>query len=889
MSQHPIADRQELFIVDNSNSEWNGLRYLKEWAGISTAFDIASGYFEIGALLAMEGQWQQLDRIRILMGDEVTTRTRQALLEGLKQRINTALDQSLEDEKVRNDFLVGVPAIIDAIRSGKIQCRVYAKRKFHAKAYITHARMAVVGPAALVGSSNFTLPGLTQNIELNVQLRGAGEVRQLQDWFESHWELGEDIGPEVITTIERHTVAFTPFQIYAKALQEVFEDKEQAPTSWEKSDSRMFPVLDQYQREGYWGLLKIAHQHRGAFLCDGVGLGKTFIGLALIERLIMKDRKRVVLFVPKSGRVPVWERELKNRLPELYGDFSNLAVYNHTDLTRDSDGEGGSMQEKMAKLTAMADVVIIDEAHHFRNRNADPESRYQRLFSLIGKNKTVYFLTATPVNNHLSDFLHMVELFTQREANAFSGIGIHNLPRHFHVLEKVLQRTLQGAEHGELFTDPKDAGLTLFDDRLFRELVVQRSRAYVKESQRIHGGRDVLFPMKQDPKVVGYSIRKTYGHLLGRLEKAFAKNNPLFSLAIYYPLAHWIGDPADRDSFANERQKQVVRLIRLLFLKRFESSVRAFEHSCQTLLLKLMAFVEKNINREDGREVTRWEKWRIRNEEILSHVTSRRAELFDEATSEESDLADEFADDFTPLPRELYDLAQIFDETYDDLNQVVDFIGELKDFKPEQDNKLAALITLLRSKEIKGRKVIVFTEFMATARYLRRQLDAAGFVDLYELDSASARDRADVIQDFSPYYNQFSPKQLTAVGRKEINLLVATDVLSEGLNLQDATRLINYDLHWNPVRLMQRIGRIDRRLNPAIEARMIADNPKLKAERGKIRYYNFLPPEDLDGLLNLFNRVAHKVLRISKVFGIEGRKLLTPDEEYDALRDFLHE
>ena len=879
----------ELFIVDNADSDWTGLRYLEEWTDIATRFDIASGYFEIGALLALEGKWQKLEQIRILMGDEASARTRAALLEGLKQKVTSALDRSIEDEKTRNDFLTGVPAIIDAIKTGKIQCRVYAKRKFHAKAYITHSKLKVVGPAALVGSSNFTVPGLTQNIELNVQLRAAGEVRQLQEWFESHWVDGEDVAPDVLATIQRHTAAFTPFQVYTKALQELFEDKDQVPAPWEQTDSRMYPILDQYQREGYHALLKIGHQNRGAFLCDGVGLGKTFIGLALIERLILKDRKRVVLFVPKSGRVPVWERELRNRLPELYGDFSNLAVYNHTDLSRESDGQGGSMQEKMAKLTAMADVVIIDEAHHFRNRSNDPESRYQRMFQLIGHNKTVFFLTATPINNHLTDFQYLVELFTQRDHGAFAGLGIHNLPGHFQSLERALQRVIRGVEHGELFTDPKDAGLTLFDDKLFRELVVQRSRAYVRESQRIHGGRDVIFPDKQQPQVAAYSIKKTYGHLLSRLEKAFAKSLPLFSLAIYYPLAHWKGDPSGRDPWAEGRQKQVVLLIRLLFLKRFESSVRAFEHSCQNLLLKLLAFLEKNVDEESKVEATRLQKWKVRNEEILDHLTTRRAEINEEDESEESELGDIFADQFKALSRDDYDVDQIFDETYADLDQVVDFLRELKNFEPSHDNKLASLIKLLRSKGYKGRKVIVFTEFMATARYLRRELQAAGFTNLYELDSGSARPRADVIQEFAPYYNQSSSAQLAKEGRKEIDLLVATDVLAEGLNLQDATRLVNYDLHWNPVRLMQRIGRIDRRLNPEIEKKLIADHPDEASLRGQIAYHNFLPPGELDDLLRLFRRVSHKVLRISKVFGIEGRKLLTPEDDFDALRDFLHE
>jgi hypothetical protein len=159
----------ELFIVDNSEEDWKVARYLHDWCQLSKAIDIATGYFEIGALLALKDEWQKVDRIRILMGDEVSARTKDAFqtaVAGIQQH----LDDSIEAEKEKNDFLAGVPEIVEALGSRKIECRVYRKDKFHAKAYITHARMEVVGSSALVGSSNFTYPGLTENIELNVQI-----------------------------------------------------------------------------------------------------------------------------------------------------------------------------------------------------------------------------------------------------------------------------------------------------------------------------------------------------------------------------------------------------------------------------------------------------------------------------------------------------------------------------------------------------------------------------------------------------------------------------------------------------------------------------------------------------------------------------------------------
>ncbi|MBI3230093.1 MAG: hypothetical protein HYZ45_07950 [Burkholderiales bacterium] len=267
----------ELFIVDNSDSDWKIRSYLSDWCDLSSAIDIATGYFEIGSLLCLKEQWQKVDRIRILMGDEVSLKTKRAFSEGLR-KVTNRLDGSLEVEKVQNDFLEGVPAVVEAIRSGKIQCRVYRKEKFHAKCYLTHGRAAVIGSFGLVGSSNFTLPGLNDNVELNVQIRGA-DVRLLQEWYERHWDAAEEVTPEILRILERHVESRKPFEIWFKALDEYFRGRELEPDAWDEHQSKVFPQLDKYQQDAYRNLLNIAGRNGGAFLCYGVGLGKTFVGL----------------------------------------------------------------------------------------------------------------------------------------------------------------------------------------------------------------------------------------------------------------------------------------------------------------------------------------------------------------------------------------------------------------------------------------------------------------------------------------------------------------------------------------------------------------------------------------------------------------------------------
>ncbi len=885
---------RELFIVDNSVSGWTGIRYLEEWSGIAKTFDIATGYFEIGALLALDGKWQELDKIRILMGAETTHRTRKVLLEAVRTQALDRLDASIEDDKDANPFLRGVAGILDALKSGKIECRVYDKDKFHAKTYITHAKFEVVGSQALVGSSNFTLPGLTNNIELNVQIQSAREVAQLQEWFETHWEEASKVTDAVIDTISRHTRLYSPFDGYAKALQQFFRGHELTDTEWDESRSRMFQRLDRYQKEAYWALVKIARQHGGAFLCDGVGLGKTFVGLMLIERLVLHESKRVVLFAPKAAKEGVWEPHLRRWLPHIGGagsDFSNLVVFSHTDL-----GRKGDFPERFERIAELADAVVIDEAHHFRNtgRQGDPDkeiepSRYYRLFDLLGyadRPKTVFMLTATPINNRLSDFRHMAELFTRRDEAYFARtIGVNNLRAHFNQMEKVLRRRVG---EGDTVTTEHlfEAEDILATDEIFKQLVVQRSRAYARESQMREHGTAASFPDRKDPQVAEYSIRKTYGQMLDLFEKAFAKENPLFTLPMNYPLHWYRGADKEIDSFEENRQKQVVGLIRTNFLKRFESSVVAFEISCERLLQKLLAFLEAHS--ESGSEAKRLGRWKAQNEDILGYSATRKLDFWEDEDEEDDEdiVPQEMLDAIELLDRAEYDVEEMMTETFLDLDQIVQFLKEARKFETKRDDKLQKLIRLLKSKALADRKVLIFTEFADTARYLKRCLDEAGVQGVEQVDSATNKNRADVIQRFAPYYNGLSSPELAEQGRTETRVLISTDVLSEGLNLQDASRMINYDIHWNPVRLMQRIGRADRRMNPEIEKQLIADHPDASDSRGKVWFWNFLPPDELNEILSLYTRVTQKTLLISSTLGIEGKKLLTSEDNYEALKEF---
>lgn len=382
------------------------------------AWDVATGYFEIVALLDLDDQWQKLDQMRVLLGDEMTERTRKMLLtkRQLVESLREQTEESIEDAKEKDDALTGLHAIRQALTNGHIKTRVYTKAKFHAKGYIMDGRDDGLVDYAVVGSSNFTHPGLTQNIELNLLTTEQNQINALREWFEAVWKDGEDVSPEVLQVINRHLREYRPFEVYAKALYEYFVGREKSQTDWERNESVIYPILSKYQKDGYHRALQIAERWNGALLCDGVGLGKTFIGLMLLENALYR-RKKILLIVPLSGRKSVWERNIDLYLKPKYRRAyrEQIVIHNHTDFGRD----GTIAQEDIDYYKDFFDEIIVDEGHHFRNSH---RTRAKKLMELAAGKKT-YLLTATPINNSLIDLYNLINYFAQGNLRHFSELG----------------------------------------------------------------------------------------------------------------------------------------------------------------------------------------------------------------------------------------------------------------------------------------------------------------------------------------------------------------------------------------------------------------------------------------------------------------------------------
>ena len=601
----------------------------------------------------------------------------------------------------------------------------------------------------------------------------------------------------------------------------------------------------------------------------------------LIERFVKKERKNVVLMVPAAARGSVWETTIKKYIPEILEGFYPFKIINHTDLLLDKN------QNLMEQISEQAEVVVIDEAHHFRNRSSN---RYRKLFDMMarGRQKRMFMLTATPINNSFLDLQHLIELFTHRQEDYFSQapLGIHSLSGHFKKMEARLSAMAGGS-----VSDSIDATDDIFrNDKLVNQLVVQRSRAYVKKSLSKEEGDKVLFSVRQPPVVANYSLKRSYGNLIDhfvdsfdRKDKRTGKNLPILALAVYSPYedVYFIGDKSKIDEMAFGRQQQIVNLIRQLLLKRFESSIEAFKETCIRIYARLRKFIVDYTEFGNKRQL---ERFLNTQEEICSFVDNYIEENMQKSVEElEDDLPDYVWNVEENIDESDFDIRAMLDDTILDMEVLAKFIGDIKGFESGNDDKIRELKKVLKEDpRIKGKKVIIFSEFRATAKYIYEELVKEGFTHIAEVDGQSKIDRHELIQRFSPYYNEKTSSQID----DEINILIATDVLAEGLNLQDASCIINYELHWNPVRLMQRIGRVDRRRSLEIEEKLLHDHPEWTEDRENAYYWNFLPPEELEKLLSLYRTVSKKTLRISKTFGIEGQKLLTPDDDYEALKEF---
>lgn len=857
--QHIPEDAARDTIIDNKRRLVGD--FLRSVIKDGSHLSIVSAYFTIYAYEALRDVLKSAGCVRFLYGDPQGIGTVDPKSEDAKSfRLND--DAGLELHRV----LAQKALARDCAQwiKNKVDVRTVKESGFlHGKLY--HAANDG-GAAALVGSSNFTRRGLgygaAPNIELNLEVRGEPERESLIRWFDELWNdeiMTEDVKAEVLAALDRLGKRHTPEFVYYKTLFHVFadrlarqEERDGLLHDIHLRDTAVWKALYEFQKDGATSAINRLLRHNGCIVADSVGLGKTWTALAVIKFFELRNEKVLVLCPKKLKenwtRYAAWAAQRNN---PFEADRLNYTVLAHTDLSR-YEGKSGEIDLAGFNWGAF-DLIVIDESHNFRNEGRDHtddagavirRSRYNRLLEEVignGVPTKVLMLSATPVNTSLRDMRNQIYLMTEKRRDAFrETLGIGDIQALFGKAQKEFQQwetqRQSGAKAGKaaLFETLGADFLSLLD-----AVTIARSRDHLRRfypdvTEQVGG-----FPKRSKPENLHPPTDRDRSLSYDELHERIGG----FRLAIYMPSAYLkdtaaLDDERKKLNFdQRDREHWLIGMMRVNLLKRLESSVHAFELTTKRILER-MDRLESQI-----------EIWKRRgaDEEI--------------DTAPEEDEEDE---EFTVGKKRRYRLNELdVDRWRRDLREDREVFKELhaqaRLVTARRDAKLAELKKILRLKVESppvdkdgraNRKVIVFTTFADTARYLYKHLSE--WAKKEELDAHLAmvtggegnRSTAGVSQ-FNDILGRFAPKAQNLDGKEggEIDILIATDCLSEGQNLQDCDLVVNYDIHWNPVRLMQRFGRIDR----------------LGSRNREVGMINFWPTENLDRYLDLKNRVEARM------------------------------
>ena len=868
------------YVIDNQNHRMADVlsSILASHGGKS--LDIATAYFNIRGFTLLQPGLQVLGSFRLLLGDE----PQEGESVGLRPRAASRLIRELNEAPFSEETLRAVEDLVAFIRRDLVDVRAYSKGFLHAKGYIFYGDLPVGGAdrfqpiAAIVGSSNFTGAGLVTNRELNLshkttlsdnemarmgpppvngreemELRrelmsgvGAQAITELDQWFRERWDESRDFKEELIDLLDASKfgqLEYSPYQVYMKALFEYFKDDLGAG---EADLGKSAVELSEFQEDAVKKARRILTRYDGVLIGDSVGLGKTWIGKKLLEDYAYHLRQKALVICPASLR-QMWTEELQDAT--ISGNIVSQEELGQAEFDCESVGD--------------ADVILIDESHNFRNRTTQ---RYENIERIIGANgrrgrngrrKKLILLTATPVNNNILDLYSQLTLITGGDRSYFSSAGIGDLYRFF------LNARRNVADH--------ETGVALFN--LLEEIVIRRTRAFVRKAypQAMIKGERIKWPERR-LKTVRYDLESTYE---GIYDKVVAAVEGLHLAP--YQLETYKKAGVERDGFEQGREEALAGIFRSRYLKRFESSVDAFRITVRRALEFTKTFESYLLDGKllDSTSFQKSMRYLAREDDDDTIPVSRAYEM------DASDEAREILETLAQLETSRYDLRRIHEALQHDVEALTELWRLVGGITPDKDAKLQTIRQLL-AKELKGQKVIVFTYYRDTARYLYRELGGdqgadfrrqAGEPVIRRMDGgASPSERSRLIQAFAPQSN--NRPELVGSGRG-VDVLISTDVLSEGQNLQDCGILVNYDLHWNPTRMVQRAGRIDR----------------IGSKHPILWVHNMFPEEGLERLLGLVESLNRKITDIDRTGFLDASVLgeAVHPRNFNTLRRIMDE
>ena len=915
-------DGRDIKTVWNFINEFSGKKSLQ-----TGNLDIVTGYFTIRVLSKLYTEMPEEDKFRIISSELV----------GMNDDKNKVIDLLSGDAGVDKVFKLKEDAerAKAFLRRDSVEMRAIFKSFCHAKSYLFTNNDINERNYYLTGSSNLTDSGLglipSSNIELSIGKRSDKDedsvFSELKEWFEERWEDAErkinvdpnDSSSEEITVkeyfirmIDDYFRKYTPLEIYYKILFELFNsDLEQDGGIEHKQDmsllqtSVIWKTLFKYQQKGVISLIKMLRKYNGAILADAVGLGKTFSALAVIK-YFQTQGYLTVLMCPKKLEEN-WSQYLKRRGSRFEKDEFDYVVRFHTDLQ--NERMQNSYQE--APLSYLQNnkkvLLVIDESHNLRNEKSN---RYQELLTTIiqnqpnveGRDVKVLMLSATPINTGLNDVKGQFNLIGKGDDAAFDNddFGISSLRNLFKDSQTKYKQWCGQPDR------TIGSFISMLPPRFFNltdKLIVARTRKLIEKTLNENLG----FPEKASPINI-YQGVDHFGKLRTTEEiyKAFEELNlTAYQPSLFLPesrkearkeaSADW-NDDVNREMF-------LVKMMGILFMKRLESSwysclqtVKKVLNVHEQTLKMVLDFEEKKSNGTlpTGAEVA------DDDDEMEEQFSLRKGSIRLSEMKNLGGFKRALQMDVNKL-RAIYESLEAFEQDYRN--------------KFEQDLKLDELEKILREKQqSKNKKVVIFTAYADTAKFIFEELRKRGFTKMasasgQEICTTGKHSTAKftpILQSFAPYSKLFKEldwsdlyedaklsradyyddaKQQWKVNdyklweklvrqyrpliadqlNDEIDILIATDCLSEGQNLQDADMQINYDIHWNPVRLIQRFGRIDRIGSP----------------NKVVHCVNFWPAESFEDYLHLEKRIIDRMT----IMNIAGSETQIVNEQYKQMVD----
>ncbi|EON77726.1 DEAD/DEAH box helicase-like protein [Lunatimonas lonarensis] len=895
-------------LLDNKSTNKNHptkvFEFFKKYLRGNGKMNVVTGYFSPSGLARFHEHFDEfVTEYNLVIGDLATT-------ESTKEKVYQLLSDNLSLKSGVNS-LRDSDLAIQFLKQDKVKVKTLKPNFCHAKAYLFEEEKNDPQKNFLVvGSSNMTEAGLglkfSSNIELNTaDFGGNNDYRELQDWFKDLWNHSyakEEVVIEgkkipfkeyLISLIRDYHKKYTPEQLYYKVLYELFKndflkfdhDPEFRAQIGSLENTVIFKTLYPFQQKGVLSLIKMLKSYNGAILADAVGLGKTWQALAVMKFFQMRNYE-IIMICPKKLHQN-WTKYQRKKNSRFEVDKLDYVIRWHSDLQDDRlerKPDGYKIEDYFQ--SDRPKLIVIDESHNLRN---DSSSRYQFFMDeILKKNQDVkvLLLSATPINTKLKDIKNQFKFFVKGKNNGFrETLGVPSLDKLFKDADKQFIEWVNKADENvdHLISRLGDSFMRMTD-----AMVVSRTRELIK----IDG---LEFP-QNNGSINKYCSPRNIGDInsFESLEAALPD-----VLAGYKPSIYAISSSVKVSAVEDARiqDRFLVKMMYILMIKRFESSWKSFQVTVGRILAHHENALDIAVQYKNKKTAT-------------NQVTLDIESMLDEEEKEEEE-------EYTLGKREikLSDIEALgnLDFFIEDLELDVAKLKTLKEnletFENEvkaetgdqsKDIKLEALIKIIREKQQSqknnsNKKLIIFTSFKDTAMYLYEELQKRGFGKMAVVTGSKSYvageelpfgDFEPILERFAPYTKLFMEKEWpdfhpneaisswdnflawkdyidshkSSVNEKlknPIDILITTDCLSEGQNLQDADLVVNYDVHWNPVRIVQRFGRIDRIGSPNMQDGVSA--------------VNFWPTEDINTYLNLQHRVEVRVAAM-KLAGAEVPK-----------------